>query len=77
MKIVHFIPGFYRVLYDTVLTQSIKNQLMTNHNFISSRTRSQLLDDYFTSAWQSVLTTDNFQNEVTKFFTVVYLFRAH
>ncbi|OXA59352.1 Aminopeptidase N [Folsomia candida] len=44
--------GFYRVLYDAPLTQLIQSELLTNHDFITSRTRSQLLDDYFNAAWQ-------------------------
>ncbi|ODN03176.1 Aminopeptidase N [Orchesella cincta] len=44
--------GYYRVLYDLPLTNFIKAQLETDHTVIDPLTRSQLLDDYFTTAYQ-------------------------
>lgn len=44
--------GFYRVLYDDVLTPLIRKQLMINHTIISPLSRSQLLDDYFNLAFR-------------------------
>ncbi|CAL8123911.1 unnamed protein product [Orchesella dallaii] len=43
--------GYYRVLYDPKLTALIGEQLLTNHFAISSSSRSQLLDDYFSLAF--------------------------
>ncbi|CAL8118838.1 unnamed protein product [Orchesella dallaii] len=44
--------GYYRVLYDLPLTNLIRAQLDSDHTVIDSLTRSQLLDDYFTLAYQ-------------------------
>ncbi|ODM86667.1 Glutamyl aminopeptidase, partial [Orchesella cincta] len=43
--------GYYRVLYDEKLLSLIAKQLLDNHTVISSSSRSQLLDDYFTLAF--------------------------
>ncbi|XP_021948034.1 aminopeptidase Ey [Folsomia candida] len=50
--------GFYRVLYDDVLTPLIRKQLMINHTIISPLSRSQLLDDYFNLAFRAFVDID-------------------
>jgi len=39
-------------LYDAQLTALLKEQLNEDHAVIEDKTRSQLLDDYFTFAWE-------------------------
>lgn len=47
------VAGYFRVLYDTPLTNLINAQLKANHTVIEALTRSQLQDDYFSAAYQS------------------------
>ncbi|CAG7824727.1 unnamed protein product, partial [Allacma fusca] len=42
---------FFRVLYDNNIFNKIKAQLVADHNVFSPVTRSQLIDDYFTLAY--------------------------
>jgi len=41
-------PGYYRVLYDPPLLDLLLSQLSLNSSVISTKSKSQLIDDYFT-----------------------------
>jgi len=48
--------GYYRVQYDDRLREKLESQLSTDHSLILSASRTQLIDDYFTMAFDGTIT---------------------
>jgi aminopeptidase N len=53
LQYLYVSKGYYRVLYDDHFEGLLKEQLQTGHDVISIPSRSQILDDYFVSAFES------------------------
>lgn len=51
---MYVVTGFYRVSYDKKMTQLLQKQFNLDHNVISPLTRSQIVDDHFAMATQSL-----------------------
>ncbi|CAL8126430.1 unnamed protein product [Orchesella dallaii] len=74
--------GYYRVVYDERLIDSLFRQLTSNHERIPASSRSQLFDDYFTLAFntdfvnlETALTLSKYLEKETKYSVWVPVFK--
>ncbi|CAG7836481.1 unnamed protein product, partial [Allacma fusca] len=57
--------GFYRVVYDSNLTESIQRQLYLNHTAIPVSARCRLIDDYFSVSYKNQTAVETALNMIS------------